>query len=86
MVSDKEYLDYILYRLTFFSSLFLVVVCLAPSAAIESTTRFGGTGLLILVSVAIRAMLNIQAMLYSDRYETAYKARGKYNGAGKKRF
>ena len=85
-VKTKEYLDYILYRLTFFSSIFLVVICLAPSAAIESTTRFGGTGLLILVSVAIRAMLNIQAMLYSDRYETAYKARGKYNGAGKKRF
>jgi preprotein translocase subunit SecY len=83
-VKTKEYLDYILYRLTFFSALFLVVICIAPTSIIETNTRFGGTALLILVSVAIRVMLNVQAFLYSDRYESAFKSRGKYSGAGKR--
>jgi len=80
----KEYLDFILSRLTFFGSIYLVVICIAPSVLGDGNTRFGGTSLLILVSVAMRVMLNIQAFLYSDRYETAYKSRGKYTGANKR--
>lgn len=79
----KEFLDFVLNRLTFFGSLFLIVICIAPSL-VNSQTRLGGTALLILVSVSIRVIMNIQAFLFSGRYETAYKSRGKYSGANKR--
>lgn len=80
----KEYLDFILERLTFFGSIFLVVICITPSIITGQQTRFGGTALLILVSVSIRVMMNIQAFMFSDRYESAYKARGKYSGTNRR--
>lgn len=80
----KEYLDFILNRMCFFGSLFLIVICITPSIITGQQTRFGGTALLILVSVSIRVMMNIQAFLFSDKYETAYKSRGKYSGAGRR--
>ncbi len=73
----KEYLDFILNRLTFFGSIFLVVICISP-------TLITGTAMLILVSVSIRVMMNIQSFMYADRMETAYKARGKYNGQNRR--
>lgn len=76
----KEYLDFVLDRLTFFGALFLIVVCIIPSIITGGQTRFGGTSMLILVSVSMRVMMNIQSFMFSDRYESAYKSRGKYNG------
>lgn len=84
-IKTREYLDYLLERLTFFGSLYLVIICVLPGLLTGSATRFGGTAMLILVSVAIRVMMNIQSFMYSDKYETAYKVKGKYNG-NKKRF
>ena len=81
----KEFLDFILNRLTFFGSLFLVVICIVPTMVTGQTTQFGGTAMLILVSVSIRVMMNVQSFLYADRLESAYKSKGKYSGA-KKRF
>ena len=80
----KEYLDFILGRMCFFGSIFLIVICILPSIAIGSQTRFGGTALLILVSVSIRVMMNIQTLLFSDKYERSYKVRGKYKGSGRR--
>lgn len=79
----KDFLDYVLNRLTFFGSLFLIVVCIVPTI-VNPQTRLGGTALLILVSVSIRVIMNIQAFLFSGMYETSYKAKGKYNGANKR--
>ena len=76
----KEYLDYLLNRMTFFGSLYLIVICISPSFITGTQTQFGGTALLILVSVSVRVMMSIQSFMFSDRYETAYKARGKYSG------
>ena len=76
----KEYLDYLLNRMTFFGSLYLIVICISPSFITGTQTRFGGTALLILVSVSVRVMMSIQSFMFSDRYEMAYKARGKYGG------
>jgi len=81
----KEYLDFILNRLSFFGALFLVVICISPTLITGSNTRFGGTAMLILVSVSIRVMMNIQSFLYADKMESAYKSKGKYNGS-RKRF
>ncbi len=80
----KEYLDYMLNRLTFFGSLFLVVICITPSLISGAQTRFGGTAMLILVSVSIRVMMNIQSFMYADKYETSHKSRGKYKGANRR--
>ena len=79
----KEFLDFVLNRLTFFGSLFLIIICIVPSL-ISPQTRLGGTALLIVVSVSIRVIMNIQAFLFSGRYETAYKSRGKYSGSNKR--
>ena len=76
----QEYLDFILNRLTFFGAIFLCVICIVPTIITGSMTRFGGTSMLILVSVSVRVMMNIQSFMYSDRYESAYKSRGKYSG------
>lgn len=81
----KEFLDFVLDRLTFFGSLFLITVCIIPTILIGSTSRLTGTAMLILVSVSIRVMMNIQAFMYADKYEGAYKAKGKYSGA-RRRF
>lgn len=80
----QEYLDFVLNRVTFFGALFLIVVCIVPSIITKSHSRFEGTSLLIMVSVAMRVMLNVQTFMYSDRYETAFKSKGKYNGPNRR--
>ena len=80
----QDYLDYLLNRLTFFGAMFLIVICISPSILTGTQTRFGGTSMLILVSVAVRVMMNIQAFMYADKYESAYKSRGKYKGANRR--
>ncbi len=80
----KEYLDFVLDRVTFFGALFLIVVCILPSVITGSHSRFEGTSLLIMVSVAMRVMLNVQTFMYSDKYETAFKSKGKYNGPNRR--
>ncbi len=80
----REYLDFILNRLTFFGALFLVVICVLPDIIIGGHTRLGGTAMLILVSVSVRVMMNIQSFMFADRYETAYKSRGKYSGSNRR--
>jgi preprotein translocase subunit SecY len=80
----QEYLDFVLNRVTFFGALFLIVVCILPSVITGSHSRFEGTSLLIMVSVAMRVMLNVQTFMYSDKYETAFKSKGKYNGPNRR--
>jgi len=80
----KEYLDFILDRLTFFAALYLISVCILPDLLTKSHSRLGGTGLLIVVSVCIRVMMNVQSFLYSDKYEMSQRSKGKYSGANKR--
>lgn len=80
----QEYLDYVLNRLTFFGALFLITICIVPTLITGAQSRFSGTSLLILVSVSIRVMMNIQAFMFADRYQTSYKSKGKYSGAARR--
>lgn len=80
----KDYLDYILNRMTAVSCLYLILICIVPTIITGQQTRLGGTALLILVSVSIRVMLNIQSFMFADRYETSQKSRGKYKGANRR--
>ena len=80
----KDYLDFILNRMTAVSCMYLILICIVPTIVTGQQTRLGGTALLILVSVSIRVMLNIQSFMFADRYETAQKSRGKYKGANRR--
>lgn len=71
-----EYLDYVLTRLTVFGSLYLVVVCLMPEflrAKSAVPFYFGGTSLLIVVSVTLDTVAQIQSHLLAHQYEGLIK-------------
>lgn len=68
-----EYLTYILNRVTVAGSLFLGAVAVLPfimqSLTGITTLVIGGTGLLIVVSVVLEAMKQLQSMLVMRHYE-----------------
>ena len=67
-----EYIDRILTRLTFIGAVYLVGVCLLPSIlATEAGVPFyfGGTGLLIVVGVALDTARQIETHMISRSYE-----------------
>ena len=69
----KEYIAKIVIRITMFGALFLGVIAILPyimKAATNITTiALGGTGILILVSVIIETMRQVQAQIVMHTYE-----------------
>lgn len=68
------YITRILYRLTFVGSLFLAVVSILPMifigvANLPEQVRIGGTGLLIVVGVALDSMKQIESQLIERHYK-----------------
>ena len=68
-----DYIDYVLTRLTLAGSIFLSFIAVLPTL-IAGATRiqgvyFGGTALLIVVSVALHTMKQIEAMVVMRHYE-----------------
>jgi preprotein translocase subunit SecY len=71
-----EYLDYVLTRLTMVGSLYLAAVCLIPEALISWKSLpfyFGGTSLLIVVSVTMDTVAQIHSHLIAHQYEGLIK-------------
>jgi len=67
-----EYIDRILTRLTFAGALYIAFVCIIPMYVQEQfkvSFYFGGTSLLIVVSVALDTMQQIESYLTNDKYE-----------------
>ena len=67
-----EYIDYVLTRITLIGALYLVVVCLLPEFLIGYTGvpfYFGGTSLLIVVSVTMDTVAQVQGHLLAQQYE-----------------
>jgi preprotein translocase subunit SecY len=67
-----EYLDYVLTRLTAVGALYLAVVCVLPEILISQYSvpfYFGGTSLLIVVSVTMDTTAQIQSHLIAHQYE-----------------
>lgn len=89
-VKTKEFLDFVLFRLSFVGAFFLVAICIVPtlfSKFTDTGTRLGGTALLILVGVAIRAMQNIQSFAYAGKYQDSYQIKSKGgSGVSRRRF
>jgi preprotein translocase subunit SecY len=71
-----EYIDYVLTRITVLGAIYLVVVCLLPELLINATGvpfYFGGTSLLIVVSVTMDTVSQIQGHLLAHQYEGLVK-------------
>ncbi|HON41536.1 MAG TPA: preprotein translocase subunit SecY [Bacillota bacterium] len=67
-----EYLDRVLTRLTFVGAIFLAAIALLPNITGKLTSgsiSFGGTGLIIVVGVALDTMKQIEAQLIMRQYE-----------------
>jgi hypothetical protein len=67
-----EYIDYVLTRITVLGALYLAIVCLIPEILISYASvpfYFGGTSLLIVVSVTMDTVAQIQGYLLAHQYE-----------------
>jgi len=67
-----QYLDYVLTRLTVVGAIYLVLVCLLPQILITDLGvpfYFGGTSLLIVVSVTMDTITQIQSHLLAHQYQ-----------------
>ncbi len=71
-----EYLDYVLTRLTAIGALYLSLVCVMPEIFVAKYAvpfQLGGTGLLIVVSVTIDFVTQVQSHLFAHQYEGLIK-------------
>lgn len=71
-----QHIDYVLTRITGVGAIYLVVICLLPEFLISATGvpfYFGGTSLLIVVSVTMDTVSQIQGHLLAHQYEGLVK-------------
>ncbi|MBD0416466.1 preprotein translocase subunit SecY [Oryzicola mucosus] len=71
-----EYIDYVLTRITVIGAAYLVLICLFPEFLISATGvpfYLGGTSLLIVVSVTLDTVAQIQGHLIAHQYEGLIK-------------
>jgi preprotein translocase subunit SecY len=71
-----EYIDYVLTRITVVGAIYLVLVCMLPEFLISATGvpfYLGGTSLLIVVSVTLDTVAQIQGHLIAHQYEGLIK-------------
>ena len=79
-----EYIDFVLTRITVLGAAYIAAVCLLPEALMASnqisTYYFGGTSILIVVSVTMDTVAQIQSHLLAHQYEGLIK-KSKLRGA-----
>ena len=71
-----EYLDYVLTRLTVIGAAYIAIVCLLPELLIgfyNAPFYMGGTSVLIVVSVTMDTVTQIQSHLLAHQYEGLIK-------------
>jgi preprotein translocase subunit SecY len=74
--ATADYFDYVLTRLTTIGAIYLCVVCLLPEILISRygvPFYFGGTSLMIIVSVTMDTVTQIQSHLLAHQYEGLIK-------------
>ncbi len=74
--NTADYLDYVLTRLSVLGSAYLVVVCLFPELLISHFNLpfyFGGTSLLIAVTVTMDTVAQIHSYLIAQQYESRFR-------------
>ncbi|HRK65135.1 MAG TPA: preprotein translocase subunit SecY, partial [Terricaulis sp.] len=80
-----EYLDYVLTRLTVLGAAYITLVCLLPEILISAygvPFYLGGTSVLIVVSVTLDTVAQIQSHLVAHQYEGLIKRSKLRGGAG----
>ena len=81
--STADYLDFVLTRITLVGGLYLVFICLLPEFMISKYSMpfyFGGTSLLIVVTVTMDTVAQIHSHLIAHQYEGLIK-KSKLGGA-----
>jgi len=71
-----EYIDYVLTRITVIGAVYIVLVCLLPEFIVSATgvsLALGGTSLLIVVTVTLDTVAQIQGHLVAHQYEGLIK-------------
>lgn len=76
-----DYIDFVLSRITFGGALYLCFVCVVPVAIQQIFSNqvpfsFGGTGLLIVVSVALDTVQQIESHFIAKEYDSAASVSG----------
>lgn len=74
--ATADYLDYVLVRITVIGALYLSVVCVMPEIFVAKYSvpfQLGGTGLLIVVTVVIDFVTQVQSHLFAHQYEGLIK-------------
>ena len=74
--NTAEYLDRVLTRLTVVGAIYLCIVCIIPEILISQygvPFYFGGTSLLIIVSVTMDTVAQVQSHLFAHQYEGLIK-------------
>jgi len=83
--NTADYFDYMLTRLTVVGAAYITFVCLVPEALIGQTSMpfyFGGTSILIVVSVTMDTVAQIHSHMIAHQYEGLIK-KGRLRGARK---
>ena len=83
----RDYLEHVMNRITLAGAMFIAIIAIVPQI-IQSSLRvdntisdfFGGTGLLIVVGVALDLVNRIESHLLMERYEGFMKGGGKIKG------
>ncbi|MBN9319052.1 MAG: preprotein translocase subunit SecY [Caulobacterales bacterium 68-7] len=82
-----DYLDFVLTRLTVIGAVYITIVCLLPEAMISlfkaQTFYLGGTSILIVVSVTMDTVAQIQSHLLAHQYEGLIKKSKLRGGRGR---
>jgi preprotein translocase subunit SecY len=82
--NTSDYLDRVLTRLTVVGAIYLCIVCIIPEILISNygvPFYFGGTSLLIIVSVTMDTVAQVQSHLFAHQYEGLIK-KAKLGGRG----
>jgi preprotein translocase subunit SecY len=72
--NTQEFITKVLYRLTIVGALFLSIIAILPTlfikfADLPSSAQIGGTGLLIIVGVALETMKQLESQLVKRHYK-----------------
>jgi preprotein translocase subunit SecY len=81
-----DHLDYVLTRLTVIGAAYITLVCLLPEwlmSEIGTALAFGGTSILIVVTVTMDTVAQIQSHLLAHQYEGLIKKSRLRGGKGK---
>lgn len=77
--ATAQHIDKVLSRITFGGALYIAAVCVLPSILVQQFQvpfQFGGTGLLIVVGVALDTVQQVESHLITRNYEGFYGPRG----------